>query len=51
MDQRGGRILLGDKNGGRAVVLRPIMFQCIEIGCQLDFLVYTHTVGHMYAEL
>jgi hypothetical protein len=30
-DEGGGRILLGDNTGGRAVMLLPIMFQCVEI--------------------
>jgi hypothetical protein len=31
LDEHGGRILLGDNTGGRAVMLRPIRFQCVGV--------------------
>ena len=31
LDEGGGRILLGDNTGGRAVMLRPIRFQCVGV--------------------
>jgi hypothetical protein len=31
LDERGGRILLGDKTNGGAVMLRPINFQCVAV--------------------
>jgi len=37
-----GRILLGDNRGGRAVMLRPIRFQFVGVGFQMDFLVHTY---------
>jgi hypothetical protein len=50
----GGRILLDDKTGGGAVILRPIRFQYVPVcssmfkfGLQLDLLyVHTHTFYH-----
>ena len=44
-EEGGGRILLGDHTGSRAIMLRPIRFQSTEF--QLDALVCVCIVDHM----
>jgi hypothetical protein len=45
-DEDGGRILLGDNTGGRAVMLRPIEFQYAGVGISTGF-----SCVHMYLAL
>jgi hypothetical protein len=42
-DERGGRILPGDKTSSGTGVLRPIKFQCLQVWVLTGFL-YTHIV-------
>jgi hypothetical protein len=49
-DEGGGRVVQGNNTGGGVVLLLPIKFQCVEFRFQLDYLVYTYIVDHVYTQ-
>jgi hypothetical protein len=49
--RQSGRILLGDNNGSGAVMLRPVIYHCVEIRFKLDVHLHTHIVTHMCTEV
>jgi hypothetical protein len=49
-DSDGGRILLGDTAGSR-VVMWSVTFRCVWELCQLNVLLYTHTVYYVCTQL
>ena len=46
-----GRILLGDRRGGGAVMWRPIRFHCVEFVSRLAFLATTCILGHVFTAI
>jgi hypothetical protein len=52
-DGGGGRPLMGERTGGRAVVLGPIRLQCVGDWIHLGFLIYIYIhilfIMHSYA--
>jgi len=43
--RQSGIILLDDNSGSGVVIMRPIMYHCVEIRFKLDVLLHTHTVA------
>jgi len=41
-------MLLGNNTGSRAIMLCSVRLRCVGVGFQLDPLVYTHSVDHIY---
>jgi len=46
-----GKIRLGDKRGGGAVMWRPIRFFVLEFVCRLAFLTTTYILGHVFTPI
>jgi hypothetical protein len=49
-DEGGGRIMLGDKARSCMIILSLLCCRVLDIGFQLECLIYTHIIDHMYLQ-